>query len=79
MIADGLVEEARSVYPLRHLNSLNTVGYKEMFAYFDARFTLRQATDRMAKTPGYMQKTAHMAQRNPTSNGCRQQTLFKKR
>lgn len=35
MIADGLEAEARSVYHLRHLNSLNTVGYKEMFDYFD--------------------------------------------
>ena len=31
MIADGLEEEARSLYPLRHLNALNTVGYKEFF------------------------------------------------
>lgn len=35
MIEDGLVEEARSVYHLRHLNSLNTVGYKELFTLFD--------------------------------------------
>ena len=32
MIADGLETEAAALYPLRHLNSLNTVGYKEMFA-----------------------------------------------
>jgi tRNA dimethylallyltransferase len=32
---EGLEEEARRVYPLRGLNSLNTVGYKEMFAWFD--------------------------------------------
>lgn len=35
MIEQGLEAEARSVYSRRHLNSLNTVGYKEMFAYFD--------------------------------------------
>lgn len=35
MIAQGLEAEARSVYSRRHLNSLNTVGFKEMFAYFD--------------------------------------------
>ena len=66
MIADGLVEEARSVYPLRHLNSLNTVGYKEMFAYFDGTFTLRQATDRMAKnTRVYAKKQLTWLKRNP--------------
>ena len=40
MIADGLIEEARHVYPYRHLNSLNTVGYKELFAHFDGNCTL---------------------------------------
>lgn len=35
MIDEGLIDEARRVYPYRHLNSLNTVGFKEMFAYFD--------------------------------------------
>lgn len=49
MAASGLVEEARRVYPLKGLNSLNTVGLKEMFAYFEGQFTLRQALDRMAK------------------------------
>lgn len=40
MIEDGLVEEARKLYPKRHLNSLNTVGYKELFDYFDGNCTL---------------------------------------
>ena len=35
MIDNGMIEEARKVYPLRHLNALNTVGYKELFEYFD--------------------------------------------
>ena len=35
MVEEGLVEEARRVYPYRQLNSLNTVGYKEMFRYLD--------------------------------------------
>ena len=35
MLAEGLEKEARSLYPLRHLNALNTVGYKEFFDYFD--------------------------------------------
>lgn len=38
MVEDGMEEEARSLYPLRHLNALNTVGYKEWFDYFDCKF-----------------------------------------
>lgn len=41
----GLLEEARSVYPYRSLNSLNTVGYKELFSYFDGSCTLEEAVD----------------------------------
>lgn len=41
----GLLEEARSVYPYRSLNSLNTVGYKELFPYFDGSCTLAEAVD----------------------------------
>ena len=47
MIDDGLVEEARRVYPYRHLNSLNTVGYKELFAYFDGHCTLEYAIEKI--------------------------------
>ena len=36
-------EEARSLYPLRHLNALNTVGYKEWFDYFDCKFDREEA------------------------------------
>jgi tRNA dimethylallyltransferase len=45
MIEAGLVEEARSVYPFRDLNSLNTVGYKELFTYFDGTCSLEEAID----------------------------------
>ena len=47
MVADGLVEEARRVYPYRHLNSLNTVGYKELFAHFDGNCTLEFAIEKI--------------------------------
>ena len=40
MIKDGLVEEAQKLYPKRHLNSLNTVGYKELFEYFDGNCSI---------------------------------------
>ena len=49
MMRDGLLEEARSVYPRRGLNSLNTVGYKELFAHFDGIWTLDVATERIKK------------------------------
>jgi len=47
MIEQGLVAEARRVYPLRHLNSLNTVGYKELFAHFDGDYDLAEAVRRI--------------------------------
>ena len=49
MMEAGLEEEARSVTHLRHLNSLNTVGLKEMFAYFDGVFTRDEAIARIQK------------------------------
>lgn len=49
MMDAGLLDEARRVYPLRHLNSLNTVGYKELFAYFDGTMTLDEAVARIKK------------------------------
>ena len=39
MFENGLEEEARALYPYRHLNALNTVGYKELFNYFDGLWT----------------------------------------
>ncbi len=49
MMSQGLLEEARRLYPRRHLNSLNTVGYKELFAYFGGTMELAEATARIAK------------------------------
>lgn len=47
MVDEGLVEEARRVLPYRHLNSLNTVGYKEMFRYLDGDWTLDFAIEKI--------------------------------
>ena len=47
MIEKGLVEEARKFYPYKHLNSLNTVGYKELFMHFDGDCTLEFAIDKI--------------------------------
>lgn len=49
MVEAGLEEEARGVYHLRHLNSLNTVGLKEMFAYFDGIMDFDTAVARIQK------------------------------
>jgi len=45
MIKEGLVEEARSFYKEKHLNSLNTVGYRELFDYFDGSISLEKAIE----------------------------------
>lgn len=45
MIESGLLEEARSLISYRHLNALNTVGYRELFAYFDGEITLDKAIE----------------------------------
>lgn len=45
MMDAGLLDEVKSVYPYRQLNSLNTVGYKELFSYLDGQITLDEAID----------------------------------
>ena len=47
MMDEGLLEEAQALYPQRHLNALNTVGYKELFDYIDGRWTLQEAVERI--------------------------------
>lgn len=47
MMEEGLLEEARKVYPYRNLNSLNTVGYKELFKYFDGEWELPFAIEKI--------------------------------
>ena len=45
MIEKGLVEEARSFLSFKHLNSLNTVGYKELFPYLEGKYSLERAVE----------------------------------
>lgn len=47
MIASGLIDEARRMHPYKGLNALNTVGYKELFDYFDGNCTLEEAIFRI--------------------------------
>lgn len=62
MIEKGLVEEAKALYPLRHLNGLNTVGYRELFEMFDGSIDLEEAI-RLIK-----RNTRHYAKRQITWN-----------
>jgi len=67
MIAAGLEQEARSVYHLRHLNSLNTVGLKEMFAMFDGTMDRHTAIERIKKnTRVYAKKQLTWYRRDPS-------------
>ena len=66
MIANGLVDEARHVYPLRSLNALNTVGYKELFSYFDGVYTLDEAVEKIKRnTRIYARKQIIWFKRDP--------------
>lgn len=66
MMEQGFEEEARSVFHLRYLNSLNTVGFKEMFAYFDGVMDRETAIARMAKnTRVYAKKQLTWIKRSP--------------
>ncbi|MDF9831004.1 tRNA (adenosine(37)-N6)-dimethylallyltransferase MiaA [Parabacteroides sp. PF5-6] len=66
MIRDGLVEEARRVYPFRHLNSLNTVGYKELFRYFDGEWPLELAIEKIKRNSRvYARKQMTWFKRDP--------------
>ena len=57
MMELGLEQEARSMYTLRHLNALNTVGYKELFQHFDGVIPLEEAVRQIqSNTRRYMRK-----------------------
>jgi tRNA dimethylallyltransferase len=62
MIGEGLVDEAKTLYPMRDLNGLNTVGYRELFAMFDGSYDLDEAI-RLIK-----RNTRHYAKRQITWN-----------
>lgn len=60
MMDEGLLEEAKAVYSKRALNSLQTVGYRELFAYFDGEYDLDRAVELI------QQNTRHYAKRQLT-------------
>ena len=66
MMEAGMLDEARRVFPLRHLNALNTVGYKELFLYLDGTWTLEEAVERIkGNTRRYMRKQLTWFKRDP--------------
>ena len=66
MMADGLLDEAKSLYPLRHLNALNTVGYKELFDYLEGRWPLEEAVERIkGNTRRYARKQLTWYKKDP--------------
>lgn len=60
MIADGLIDEAKRVYPLRRLPALQTVGYRELFDHFDGQYDLKRAIELI------QQNSRHYAKRQLT-------------
>ena len=60
MMAQGLLEEVKAVYDKRHLNSLQTVGYRELFAYLNGEYDLDRAVELI------QQNTRHYAKRQLT-------------
>jgi tRNA dimethylallyltransferase len=49
MMSDGLLQEVRKVYPFKHLNALNTIGYKELFQYLDGNWSLEFAIEKIKR------------------------------
>ena len=69
MMAQGLLEEARRYYPQKHLNSLNTVGYKELFKYLDGEWSLDFAIEKIKQsTRIYSRKQITWFKRDPNTN-----------
>ena len=64
MMDEGLEVEARSLFPLRHLNALNTVGYKELFDHFEGQYDLAEAV--------------HLIQRNSRRYARKQLSWFRR-
>lgn len=66
MMRDGLLEETRQLYQRRHLNALNTVGYKELFTYLDGDWTLEEAVERLkGNTRRYARKQLTWFKKDP--------------
>ena len=56
MMQEGLLEEVKSLYPFRHLNALQTVGYRELFEYLDGQISLEKAVEDIKKNSRHYAK-----------------------
>ena len=66
MMQNGLLEEAEALYPMRESNALNTVGYKELFEYFNGRWPLEEAVERIkGNTRRYARKQLTWYKKDP--------------
>lgn len=77
MMADGLETEARNYYSFRDLNALNTVGYKELFEYFDGNCTLSEAVEKIkTNTRRYARRQLTWFRRDKAMLWCRPDEAF---
>ena len=60
MMEEGLLKEAENLFPYKHLNALQTVGYKELFDYLEGKISLEKAVEEIKKN------TRHYAKRQMT-------------
>jgi tRNA dimethylallyltransferase len=66
MMEQGLEKEARDLFPFRHLNSLQTVGYRELFDFFEGRTTLEEAVEKIkTNTRRYAKRQITWFKRDP--------------
>jgi len=66
MMQKGLLKEAEALYPMRELNALNTVGYKEIFEYINGRWSLDEAIERIkGNTRRYARKQLTWYKKDP--------------
>ena len=69
MMETGLLEEVKSVIPLKHLSSMNTVGYRELFNYLDGNCSLDEAVNMIKQNSRrYAKRQITWLKRNPSAN-----------
>ena len=79
MIADGLLDEAKALCPFRHLNALNTVGYKELFGFIDGKYTLEESIEKIkTNTRRYAKRQITWFKRDKTYQSISPQELRNK-
>lgn len=67
MMEEGLLEEARALYPHRHLKALQTVGYQELFDHFSGHYSLDEAVDKIRQhTRNYAKRQLTWFRKDPS-------------